>query len=90
MRSPESWTPVSNSSPKTPARRIWTALYRQRAGNVNTEGPDTIPTFNLNKLLTINNKDPSAHKEERREQILVAEGDTLILRGTEYTISKDR
>lgn len=32
----------------------------------------------------------TAHKQERREQIHVAEGDTLILRGTEYTISKDR
>ncbi|ACL41967.1 hypothetical protein Achl_4016 (plasmid) [Pseudarthrobacter chlorophenolicus A6] len=32
----------------------------------------------------------TAHKQERREQILVAEGDTLILRGTEYAISKDR
>ncbi|TSE14991.1 hypothetical protein B1A87_002715 [Arthrobacter sp. KBS0703] len=32
----------------------------------------------------------TAHKQERREQILVAEGDTIILRGTEYAISQDR
>ncbi|MET4144200.1 hypothetical protein [Arthrobacter sp. UYCo732] len=32
----------------------------------------------------------TAHKQERRERILVTEADTLILRGTEYTISKDR
>lgn len=32
----------------------------------------------------------TAHKQERREQIVFTEEDTLILRGTEYTISKDR
>lgn len=32
----------------------------------------------------------TAHKQERRERILVTEGDTVILRGTEYTISQDR
>jgi hypothetical protein len=32
----------------------------------------------------------TAHKQARRERILVAAGDTVILRGTEYTIVKDR
>jgi hypothetical protein len=32
----------------------------------------------------------TANKQERRERILVTERDTVILRGTEYTISKDR
>lgn len=32
----------------------------------------------------------TAHQQVRRERILVAEGDTLIPRGTGYTISKDR
>ena len=30
------------------------------------------------------------HKQERREHFLVTEEDTLILRDTEYAISKDR
>lgn len=46
------------------------------------EGPDAWMSANATVL--------TAHKQERREQILVAEDDTLILRGTEYTISKDR
>jgi hypothetical protein len=32
----------------------------------------------------------TAHKQEPREQILVTDGDTIILRGTEYTVSVDR
>ncbi|MBG0738984.1 hypothetical protein IV500_06045 [Paeniglutamicibacter antarcticus] len=32
----------------------------------------------------------TAHPQELRENILVAEGDTVILRGTEYVLSKDR
>lgn len=32
----------------------------------------------------------TAHPQERRENILVAEGDTVILRRTEYILSKDR
>lgn len=31
----------------------------------------------------------TAHKQVKRERILVADGDTVLLRGTEYTISKD-
>jgi hypothetical protein len=32
----------------------------------------------------------TAHKQVRRERILVEAVDTIIVRGTEYTISKDR
>jgi hypothetical protein len=32
----------------------------------------------------------TAHKQERRERILVTEADTIILRGTAYTLSTDR
>jgi hypothetical protein len=32
----------------------------------------------------------TAHQQERRERILVNEDDTVLLRGTEYAIRKDR
>jgi hypothetical protein len=32
----------------------------------------------------------TAHKQEPRERIIVTDGDTVILRGTGYTISPDR
>lgn len=32
----------------------------------------------------------TAHKQEKRERILVSPGDTLIIRGTEYEVSVDR
>jgi hypothetical protein len=46
------------------------------------EGPHAF----LNENATI----LTAHKQERRERILVTDGDTVIVRGTEYTIGKDR
>lgn len=56
--------------------------HRVVCGGPLVEGPHAWMSENATIL--------TAHKQERREQILVAEGDTLILRGTEYTISKDR
>ncbi|QOD06130.1 hypothetical protein [Pseudarthrobacter sp. BIM B-2242] len=32
----------------------------------------------------------TAHKQEKRERIVVAPGDTVIIRGTEYEVSVDR
>lgn len=56
--------------------------HRVECGGPLVEGPHAFLNENATVL--------TAHKQERRERILITEGDTLILRGTEYAISKDR
>lgn len=69
---------------KTFAVGGWEAgnYHRVECGGPLVEGPQAFLNENATVL--------TAHKQERRERILITEGDTLILRGTEYSISKDR
>lgn len=44
------------------------------------------PVAYLNENATV----LTAHRQSRRERILITEGDTLIIRGTAFAVSKDR
>ncbi|MFF1880158.1 hypothetical protein ACFVVC_01650 [Pseudarthrobacter sp. NPDC058196] len=58
------------------------SCHRAENGGPLVEGPQS--------FMSENGFAVTAHKQEQRERIVVAPGDTLIIRGTEYEVSVDR